>query len=108
MAHPVKLIALVKPKQTMSVGDFTKRYLEGHVPFGLELKNVQGYKFNAINEALHSEVDLPPYFGIVEFWWNSVEEMNVDLNSPEIEKGVADADKFMDVTVLHTFEHILK
>lgn len=109
MSQPVKLIALLKAKPGLSRKDFEKRWVEGHAPLTLKFKNLKGYRINvAIDEYQEIDGELP-FDGTAELWWDSVEEMKADFDSPEAETAVADADTFTVVrTHVYTREHVLK
>lgn len=109
MSQPVKLIALLKAEPGMSREEFEQRWVEGHAPLTLKFKNLKGYRINvAIDEYQEIEGELP-YDGTAELWWDSIEEMQEDFDSPEAETAVADADEFTVVrTHIYTREHILK
>ena len=109
MSQPVKLIALLKAKPGLSRAEFEKRWVEGHAPLTLKFKNLKGYRINvAIDEYQEIEGELP-FDGTAELWWDSVEEMQADFDSPEAETAVADADTFTVVrTHIYTREHVLR
>ena len=109
MPQPVKLIALLKAKPGMSLAEFEKRWVEGHAPFTLKFKNLKGYRINiAIDEYQEIKGELP-YDGTAELWWDSLEEMKEDFDSPEAKTAVADADTFTVVrTHIYCREHIMK
>ncbi len=109
MPQPVKLIALLKAKPGLSRAEFEKRWVEGHAPLTLKFKNLKGYRINvAIDEYQEIEGELP-FDGTAELWWDSVEDMQADFDSPEAEAAVADADTFTVVrTHIYTREHVLK
>jgi uncharacterized protein (TIGR02118 family) len=109
MSQPVKLIALLKAKPGMDRAEFEKRWVGGHAPLTLKLKNLKGYRINvAIDEYQEIEGELP-FDGTAELWWDSLEEMNEDFASPEAETAVADADTFTLIrTHIYTREHVLK
>jgi uncharacterized protein (TIGR02118 family) len=109
MSQPVKLIALLKAKPGLSRAEFEKRWVEGHAPLTLKFKNLKGYRINvAIDEYQEIEGELP-FDGTAELWWDSVEDMQADFDSPEAETAVADADTFTVVrTHIYTREHVLK
>ena len=109
MSQPVKLIALLKARPGMSRAEFEKRWVEGHAPLTLKFKNLKGYRINvAIDEYQEIEGELP-FDGTAELWWDSVEDMQADFDSPEAETAVADADTFTVVrTHIYTREHVLK
>jgi uncharacterized protein (TIGR02118 family) len=109
MSQPVKLIALLKAKPGMSLAEFEKRWVAGHAPLPLKLKNLKGYRINvAIEEYQEIDGELP-FDGTAELWWDSIEKMQEDFASPEAQAAVADADTFALVrTHIYTREHILK
>ena len=109
MSQSVKLIALLKAKPGFSRAEFEKRWVEGHAPLTLKFKNLKGYRINvAIDEYQEIEGELP-FDGTAELWWDSLEEMHADFDSPEAETAVADADTFTVVrTHIYTREHVLK
>jgi len=109
MTQPVKLIALLKAKPGLSREQFEKRWVEGHAPLTLKFKKLRGYRINiAIEEYQEIEGELP-YDGTAELWWDSLEDMKEDFDSPEAHRAVADADLFTVVrTHLYTREHVLR
>lgn len=109
MSQPVKLIALLKAKPGLSQVEFEKRWVEGHAPLTLKFKNLKGYRINvAVDEYQEIKGELP-FDGTAELWWDSLEEMQEDFDSPEAQVAVADADTFTVVrTHIYTREHILK
>ena len=109
MSQPVKLIALLKAKPGLGRAEFEKRWVEGHAPLTLKFKNLKGYRINvAIDEYQEIEGELP-FDGTAELWWDSVEDMQADFDSPEAETAVGDADTFTVVrTHIYTREHVLK
>lgn len=108
MTQPVKLIALLKAKPGMNRAEFGKRWIEGHAPLTLKLKHLKGYRINvAISEYQEIEGELP-FDGTAELWWDSLEEMHQDFDSPEAQAAVMDADTFAVVrTHIYTREYIL-
>ena len=109
MSQPVKLIALLKAKPGLSRAELEKRWAEDQAPLTMTFKNLKGYRINvAIDEYQEIEGELP-FDGTAELWWDSVEEMQADFDSPEAETAVADADTFTVVrTHIYTREHVLK
>jgi len=62
----------------------------------------------AIEEYQEIEGELP-FDGTAELWWDSLEEMQEDFDSPEAQTAVADADTFTVVrTHIYCREHILR
>ena len=109
MSQPVKLFALLKANPGMSRADFEKRWVDEHAPLALKFKNLKGYRINiAIEEYQEIEGDLP-YDGIAELWWDSLEDLLEDLESPEGKASGADSDNFTTAKMhLYTREHIIK
>ncbi len=105
----VKLIALLKAKPGMNRAEFEKRWVKGHAPLTLRFKHLKRYRINvAIDEYQEIEGELP-FDGTAEMWWDSLEEMQEDFNSPEAQVSLADAESFTVVrTHIYTREHILK
>jgi len=109
MSQPVKVIALLKARPGMSRADFEKRWVVEHAPLDLKFKNIKGYRINiALEEYQDIEGELP-YDGTAELWWDSIEEMEEDFESPEGVFAGADADEFTVVrTHIYTREHVIK
>jgi uncharacterized protein (TIGR02118 family) len=109
MLGPVKLIALLKAKPGMTREEFAQRWVDGHAPLTLKFKNLKGYRINvAIDEYQEIDGELP-FDGTAELWWDSLEEMQEDFDSPEAATAVADADTFTVVrTHIYTREHVLR
>jgi len=109
MSQPVKVIALLKRKPGMSRADFEKRWVQQHAPMDLKFKNLKGYRINiALEDYQDIEGELP-YDGTAELWWDSIEEMEEDFNSPEGQAAGADADSFSVLRMhIYTREYIIK
>lgn len=108
VSQPVKLIALLKAAPGMSREQFGRRWIEGHAPIALRFERLKGYRINvAIDEYQEIEGELP-YDGTAELWWDSLEEMRQDFDSPEAEAAVADVDEFVVLqTLLVTRETVM-
>jgi uncharacterized protein (TIGR02118 family) len=108
VSQPVKLIALLKASPGMSRSEFERRWVDQHAPLTLRFPNLKGYRINvAIDEYQEIEGDLP-YDGTAELWWDSLEDMQADFDSPEAEVAVADADQFTVVrTHIYTRETVV-
>lgn len=95
MPQGVKLIALLKAAPGMSREQFSRRWIDGHAPFVLRFQHLKGYRINlAIDEYQEIEGELP-YDGTAELWWDSLEEMREDFDSPAAEATVADVNEFV-------------
>jgi uncharacterized protein (TIGR02118 family) len=109
MSRPVKLIALLKARPGMTREEFARRWVDGHAPLTLKFKNLKGYRINvAIDEYQEIAGELP-FDGTAELWWDSLEEMQEDFDSPEAATALADADIFTVVrTHIYTREYVLR
>jgi uncharacterized protein (TIGR02118 family) len=108
VSQPVKLIALLKAAPGMSREEFGRRWIDGHGPITLRFKNLKAYRINvAIDEYQEIDGELP-YDGTAELWWDSLEEMRKDFDSPEAEAAVADVNEFVTLqTLLVTRETVM-
>ena len=98
----------MKAKPGLSRAEFEKRWVEGHAPLTLKLKNLKGYRINVVIDEYQEIEGEPPFDGTAELWWDSVKDMQADFDSSEAETAVADADTFTVVrTHIYTREHIL-
>jgi uncharacterized protein (TIGR02118 family) len=109
MSKPVKLIALLKAKPGQSREEFARRWVEGHAPLTLRFENLKGYRINVALESYQEIEGELPYDGTAELWWDSLEEMQEDFDSPAAQTAVADADTFTIVrTHIYTEEYVLR
>jgi uncharacterized protein (TIGR02118 family) len=108
VSQPVKLVALLKAAPGMSREQFSSRWTEGHAPFVLRFKHLKGYRVNiAIEEYQEIEGELP-YDGTAELWWDSLDEMREDFDSPEAQAAVTDVNEFVaHQTLLVTRETVV-
>jgi uncharacterized protein (TIGR02118 family) len=108
VSQPVKLIALLKAAPGMSREQFGRRWIDGHAPVAMRFKRLKGYRINvAIDEYQEIESELP-YDGTAELWWDSLEDMREDFDSPEAEAAVTDVNEFVALqTLLVTRETVM-
>jgi uncharacterized protein (TIGR02118 family) len=108
VSQPVKLIALLKAAPGMSREQFSSRWIEGHAPFVLRFKHLKGYRINIAMEEYQEIKGELPYDGTAELWWDSLDEMREDFNSPEVEAAVVDVNEFVaHQTLLVTQETVM-
>ncbi len=97
----IKMIAFVKKKPHLTREEFVRLWVEEHT----RLSKVLGMKGYRINIALEpqpgatadSPPNDPPYDGTAEIWWESLEQMQAALASPENAIAAADTERFCDV-----------
>jgi len=109
VSTPIKLIALLKARPGMSLEEFGERWVNGHAPLTLRFPNLKGYRINIASRDYQEIEGELPYDGTAEMWWDSIEEMKADFDSPQAKAAVADADLFAAVrTHIYTDEHVLR
>ena len=108
MSKQVKIVALINKKyEDMSDEDFKKYWLENHAPLLLHLKNLKTYRINLpISE--YQDLEVLPYAGSAELYWDSLDEMKEDFASEEWAAAGADGGTFLDGFHLYMEEHIIK
>lgn len=109
MSKPVKLIALLKAKQSLERKAFAERWIGSHAPLTLRFPNLRGYRINiAMDEYQEIEGELP-FDGTAELWWDSLEDMRADFASEAATAALADVVEFAAPPVhIYTEEHILR
>ena len=70
---------------------FDKYYLETHVPLCQKFPNVQRVEVTRFTGAMGGD---PPYYLMFQAWWNTKEEMDASLGSPEGRAVVKDTRNF--------------
>ena len=104
----IKLIALLKAKPGYTREQFAKRWVDEHAPLTLKFKNLKSYRIN-IAAPGYQEMEVLPYDGTAELWWDTLEEMQADFASQEAAIAGADADAFTIIRQhIYTEEYILK
>lgn len=103
----IKRISLLTRKPEMSRKDFNKYWLEVHGPMVRTLPNVRQYIQNHIVDDAHRH-DLPTggqaVDGIVEFWFDNVEDMDACFATPEAKACFADGAKFIETVTTYVIE----
>jgi len=107
MSKPVKIVALINKKfDDMSAEDFKEYWLNTHAPIVKKLKNLKGYRINVpISE--YQDLDVLPYEGSAELFWDSLDDMKEDFASPEWAAAGEDGPKFLEGFHLYMEEHII-
>ena len=108
MSKQVKVVALINKKYAeMTDEDFIQYWLNNHAPILLNLKNMKTYRINTyINE--YQDLEVLPYIGTAELYWDSVEEMKEDFASEQWAAAGKDGATFLEGIHLYTEEHIIK
>jgi uncharacterized protein (TIGR02118 family) len=88
----IKLVYIVKRLPDMTPGDFYKCWLDDHAPLVKEVaediravRYIQSHTLDTpINQQLADSRGMPPpYDGITEVWWNSMDDLVEGMSSPE-------------------------
>jgi uncharacterized protein (TIGR02118 family) len=104
----IKLIALLKAKSGYTRDQFAKRWVEDHTPLLLKWKNLKGYRVNVFTKA-YQEMEVLPYDGTAELWWDSLAAMQEDFASADAKTAAEDADEFTIIRQhIYTEEFIIK
>jgi len=107
MSKQVKVVGLITKKYPeMSDADFYKHWLEVHAPMLPGLKNIKGYRIN-FPIAEYQDLDVLPYAGTAELYWDSVEAMKEDFASEVWAAAGADAGLFLEGIHLYMEEHVI-
>lgn len=98
----IKLIGMMKRKIGLPLETFRQYSLQVHAPLVLELPGLQRYyqchvrdSFYAIGEAILDCVAM--------LWFDSLESLNIALNSPQNQLAAADLNNFIEMKYIHTF-----
>lgn len=95
-----KMVFLVHRRPEMDSEDFHRYWSETHAPIAAKLPGLRKY---VQNHASGKEDGGDTYDGFAEMWWDSKEAFEQSLASPEGEKAIEDAAKFIDVDRMQSF-----
>ncbi len=73
----VKLISLIKRKESMSRAEFARWAIAEHAPIGRRMPGIRQYRINVLRED-QPEAD---FDGVFELWFDSVEALQAALDS---------------------------
>lgn len=83
----IRYLAFLNRRDTQSRADFASYWLEKHVPLALQTPNLRGYRASVGicsangDSVLLDEPDAPQFDGIVEMWFDGVEEFEASFAS---------------------------
>lgn len=120
----IKYVYCIRKRADMTDEQFHTYWRDQHGAFIRSLakvlrakKYIQSHTMNTpINEELVRSrgLDTPPYDGVTEIWWDSMEDFLASVNSPEgieaAQKYIADEANFVDFSQSRAFlteEHIV-
>lgn len=97
----IKMIAFVKRKPGLTREEFIRLWTGEHIQLSKPLGMV-GYRINiALEPQPGATADAapndPPYDGTAEIWWESLEQMQAALASPQNVLAAKDTERFCDV-----------
>jgi uncharacterized protein (TIGR02118 family) len=87
----IKRVSLVNRKAGMPVEEFQRYWLEVHAPLALKVPGLRHYIQSQTLLETYDRPEAPPYDGIVETWWDSVEASEEARKTPE--RALVDADQ---------------
>ncbi len=83
----IKMISIFSLPEDTDLEGFWKYWNEIHVPEIKKLKGIRKYIIHRVKKRLAGE---EIFWGLVETWWNSEEEMRKAFGSPEGQKAAGD------------------
>jgi uncharacterized protein (TIGR02118 family) len=97
----IKMIAFVKKKPELTREEFIRLWTEEHTRLSKSL-GMKGYRINIALEpqpgaTADAAPNQAPYDGTAEIWWESLEQMQAALASPENVIAAKDTERFCDV-----------
>jgi uncharacterized protein (TIGR02118 family) len=102
----IKIVLLLHRRPDLSVEDFRRHWHEVHRPL---LERLPGLRRLVLNHVLPGpDGAAPPFDGIAEDWFDSVEDMQAAFASPEAQAVTADVVTFLDMSrfqILTVAEH---
>ena len=92
----IKRVTVVQARSGADRADVLRYWKEVHGPLIAEVPGVKRYVQNHCIESAQGHAE-PPFLGIGEVWFESREEANRTLATPEWNTAMADAATFMDM-----------
>lgn len=106
----VKLIYCINRLPHLSVREFQDYWFTTHGPIAGKIKGVKRYVQCHTLPETYADGREPAYDGAAELWWDNLEAMQADTNSPEVEAALTDERNFIDhsrVTMFVTDEKVV-
>jgi uncharacterized protein (TIGR02118 family) len=101
--HHVLFAVYRKPE--LSFDDFVKHYREVHLPIARRLPKLRRYEIFPVLPAAEEGYDRrPDAFALMTF--DSVEDFEAVLSSPEMDDAVQDNETFIDAFDTYTVDHL--
>ena len=101
----IKWIGIQKRPPNMTADEYRKWYLEKHVNTGRKLPGVRKY---VVNLAIKTTDEEPPYDGVAELWFDSMDDVKKGFNSPVMEEAKKDlTENNITSTRIFAEEHII-
>jgi uncharacterized protein (TIGR02118 family) len=99
-----RVLFAIHRKPELSFDEFLKHYREVHLPIASKLPKLQQYDIFPIQPGPDSTGDGPDAFTLMTF--NSVEDFETFLATPEMAEIAEDNDKFIGRFESYTVDHI--
>ena len=98
-----KLIILLKKKTGFTDEEFADYWLETHALLAKKMPRLRRYVVNVVAPPPNRE---PDYNGVVELWFDNVDDMKKAFSSPEGQATQKDTEKFTTSrTAMYVDEH---
>ncbi len=98
-----KMIILLKRKTSFTNKQFAEYWLETHAPLAKKMPGLRRYVVNLVTPPPNRE---PDYNGVVELWFDNVDDMKKAFNSPEGQTTQKDTENFAaSRTAMYVDEH---
>jgi len=94
----VHLIALATRKPGMSVEDFQRYWREHHGPLAVQIPGLRRYVQNHPLPRLYGGRDEPLCDGVAEAWFDSLEDLALSTQTPQLKAVRADEGNFIDLS----------
>ena len=106
----IKVASYFKRKAGMSVEDFQRYWRTQHAEVVQSLPNLQRYVQNHVLAASYAQAD-PPFDGVAEVWFESIEVMQANAGHPALAQVREDEANFIDgasMSEMLCSEHVVK
>ena len=91
-------------KPELSVDEFLTHYRDVHLPIAKRLPKLRQYEIFPVQPGAESDGDSPDAFALMRF--DSAEDFQAFLTTPEMAEAVEDNEKFIDRFDTYVVDHI--
>jgi uncharacterized protein (TIGR02118 family) len=91
-----KMMILLRKRENMSDGEFSKYFLEVHAPLAKKMPLLRKYVVNLVKPPPNRE---PDFSGVAELWFDDTESMKKAFAASEGQATQKDSEKFTSKTI---------